>query len=177
MSIDQYEEQYPPAVEFKPSRFVWCDPAEIPPRQWLFGKHLIRGFVSATVAPGGLGKSSVSQVEALAMVTGRALMGDAPPKPLRVWCWNGEDPQHELQRRIAAACVHYQITPDQITDRLMTDSGRDVPITIAQANGQGVQVATPIRDALITAIQSNDIDVLVIDPFATSHAVPPKFNS
>ena len=52
-----------------------------------------------------------------------------------------------------------------------------MPITIAQANGQGVQVATPIRDALITAIQSNDIDVLVIDPFATSHAVPENDNA
>jgi hypothetical protein len=177
MSAHAYEEEFRPAVEFTPSPYIWCDPADIPPRQWLFGKHLIRGFVSATVAPGGLGKSSLLQVEALAMVTGRALMGDAPPEPLRVWCWNGEDPQHELQRRIAAACLHYQITTDQIDNRLMNDSGRDVPITIAQANGQGVQVAVPTRDALIKAIQANDIDVLVVDPFATSHSVPENDNA
>lgn len=177
MSIDDYEEEFMPAVEFTPSRFVWRDPAEIPPRQWLFAKHLIRGFVSATVAPGGLGKSSLLQVEALAMVAGRDLMGDAPPKPLRVWCWNGEDPQHELQRRIAAACVHYQIEPDEIGDRLMMDSGRDVPITLVQANGHGVHVAMPTRDALVKAIQANEIDVLVVDPFATSHAVPENDNA
>lgn len=175
--VDAYQEETGPAVEFTPSPYVWRDPAEIPPREWLFAKHLIRGFVSATVAPGGLGKSSLIQVEALAMVTGRDLMGDAPPEPLRVWCWNGEDPQHELERRVAAACLHYQITPEQIDSRLMNDSGRDVPITIAQGNAQGVQVAIPTRDALVKAIKANRIDVLVVDPFATSHAVPENDNA
>lgn len=175
--ISAYEEEPGPAVEFTPSPFVWRDPAEIPPREWLFGKHLIRGFVSATVAPGGLGKSSLLQVEALAMVTGRDLMGDAPPEPLRVWCWNGEDPDHELQRRVAAACLHYQITPDQIDNRLMQDSGRDVPITIAAHGPSGAQVAIPTRDALVKAIKASRVDVLVVDPFATSHAVPENDNA
>lgn len=173
---DAYQEEIEPIVKFRPSPYIWCAPADIPPREWLFAKHLIRGFVSATVAPGGLGKSSLLQVEALAMVTGRDLMGDAPPEPLRVWCWNGEDPQHELRRRIAASCLHYQITADQIGNRLMNDSGRDVPITIARGTAQGVQVAIPTRDALVQAIRASKIDVLVVDPFATSHSVPENDN-
>jgi hypothetical protein len=43
---------------------VWRDPATIPPRAWLYGRHYIRKFVSCTVAPGSLGKSSLAVVEA-----------------------------------------------------------------------------------------------------------------
>ena len=41
------------------------------------------------------------------MATGRALLGDAPVCPLRVWYWNGGDPMDELERRFAAASLHY----------------------------------------------------------------------
>ncbi|MBX9829321.1 MAG: AAA family ATPase [Xanthobacteraceae bacterium] len=47
--------------------FVWRHPSEIPRRDWLYGHHLIRRFLSATVAPGAVGKSSLLLVEALAM--------------------------------------------------------------------------------------------------------------
>ena len=160
-----------PPPMFRPTPYVWRDPATIPPRQFLFGKHLIRQFVSMTVAPGALGKSSNMTVETLAMLTGRALLGDAPPEPLRVWSWNGEDPRDELDRRFQAACKHYGITALDIDDRYMSDSGRDVPIKLASMGKDGVKVATPTADALIEAIRANRIDVLVIDPFVTSHDV------
>ena len=35
--------------------YTWVDPAAIPPRQRLYGRHLIRKFYSITVAPGGDG--------------------------------------------------------------------------------------------------------------------------
>jgi len=155
----------------QPTAFSLRPASEIPPRQWLFGQHLIRGFLSLTVAPGGLGKSSMVLVEALAMATGKPLLGDAPPKPLRVWVWNGEDPREEIERRIAAACLHYLIEPDDIADRLLIDSGRDVPIRIATANGGAVQVAKPVSEALIAAIRDCAVDVLIVDPFVTSHEV------
>jgi hypothetical protein len=52
---------------------------EIPARQWLYGKHLLRKFVSVDVAAGGLGKSSVKIGEALAMTANRSLYGRAHP--------------------------------------------------------------------------------------------------
>jgi len=159
-------------VAFNPTAFRLRPAADIPPREWLFGQHLIRGFLSLTVAPGGLGKSSMVLVEALAMATGQSLLGDAPPEPLRVWVWNGEDPREEIERRIAAACLQYDIKSDDIADRLMIDSGRDVPIQIATANGGGVQVAKPVTEALIAAIKASKVDVLIVDPFVTSHTVP-----
>lgn len=59
-----------------PTEFSWRDPSTIPPRPWLYGQHLIRKQVSVTVAPGGVGKSSLTICEALAMVSGRELLGD-----------------------------------------------------------------------------------------------------
>lgn len=160
------------AAEITPTPFVLRPASEIPPREWLFGRHLIRGFLSLTVAPGGLGKSSMVLVEALAMATGKPLTGCAPPKPLRVWVWNGEDPREEIERRIAAACIHYDLTADEIGDRLLVDSGRDVPITLADQAGGTVRVATPVAARLESAIRTAGVDVLIVDPFVTSHQVP-----
>ena len=90
--------------------FMLPDHTTIRPRDWLYDRHYIRGYISATVAPGGAGKSSLVIVEALAMATGRDLLGVKPRRRLKVWLWNGEDPLDELQRRIAAACKHYGIS-------------------------------------------------------------------
>ena len=160
----------PPAT-IRPTPYAWRDPETIPPRQWLYGRHLIRSFVSLTVAPGALGKSSLVTVETLAMLTGRDLLGERPPHPLRVWSWNGEDPRDELDRRFQAACAHYDIGAEDIGNRFMSDSGRDVPIKLASMGRGGVQVATPTVDALVAAIRDNAIDVLIVDPFVTSHDV------
>lgn len=160
-----------------PTAFVLRPAHEIPPRQWLYGKHLIRGFLSLTVAPGGLGKSSMVLVDALAMATGKALLGSKPPEPLRVWVWNGEDPREEIERRITAACVHYGITADDLGDRLLVDSGRDLPIILATTGNDGVRIARPVADQLKAAIRAAKIDVLIIDPFVTTHEVNENDNT
>lgn len=164
-------EEVPFAKKVTPSPFALRDAKLIPPRQWLYGTHLIRGFVSLTVAPGGLGKSSMVLVEALAMATGRDLLGIQPRGTSRVWVWNGEDPKEELERRIAAACKHYGIDGDQLADRLLVDSGRTLPICLVKMDKGGVSVAEPVVDELIKAIREHQIDVLVVDPFVTTHSV------
>src|SRR5262249_21245019 len=85
------------------------DPATFPPRAWLYGKHYQRGTVSATVAPGGAGKSSSILVEALVMATGQPLLEERPQQRCRVWVHNGEESRQEMERRILAICQHYEI--------------------------------------------------------------------
>jgi len=84
----------PPLIEARP--FVLRDPKTLPKRDWIYGTHLIRKFGSATFAPSGSGKSTLMIVEALAIATGRPLLGITPRKRARVWYWNGEDPFDEL---------------------------------------------------------------------------------
>jgi hypothetical protein len=59
--------------------FTWRDPRSIPPRRFVYDKHYIRQFISTTVAPGGVGKSSLGIVEALSMASGRAPGHQARP--------------------------------------------------------------------------------------------------
>lgn len=151
--------------------FLWSDPAELPRRQWLYGHHLIRGFVSATVSPGGLGKSAMTMCEALASVSGRALLGEWVATPLRVWVINLEDPRDELQRRITAAMLHHDIEPDDVHGRLFLDSGRERGLCIASQNKDGVLINLPDVDAVTNEILANKIDVVIVDPFVSSHQV------
>src|SRR5262249_17719746 len=85
--------------------------ADIPPWEWLYGRHLLRGEVSVTVATGGTGKSTSAIVEALAQTSGRALLNEQVPKPLRVILVNLEDTRNTMDKRIAAVMQHYGLTP------------------------------------------------------------------
>ena len=158
--------------------YVWIDPANIPQRDWLYGRLLIRKFVTATVAPGGLGKSSLITVETLSQVSGKDLIGVTPKEPLRVWLWNLEDPQEETQRKIQAAAKHYRLRPEDIGNRLFVDSGRDRPLVIATTavNG-GPMIVRPVVDALVAEIIDKQIDILTIDPFVSCHELPENDNT
>ena len=54
--------------------FVLRSEKDIPPREWLYGHHLIRGFVSLTIAPGGVGKTALLVLDSIAMASGRDLI-------------------------------------------------------------------------------------------------------
>ncbi|MGT2468957.1 AAA family ATPase [Mesorhizobium atlanticum] len=158
--------------------FVWRDPASISPRQWLFGKHYIRGYATGTVAPGGTGKTAMTIVEALSMATALDLIGGNPsPAPLKVWLWNLEDPTEEIERRIAAAVQHHGIDPSTLAGQLFVNSGRDTPLVIAKKVRETITVLEPVVGALAAEIRAKGIDVLIIDPFVSSHALPENDNS
>lgn len=165
------EDIAPPPRQIRATPYVWRSPEKIPPREWLYGRHLIRRFLSTTVAPGAAGKTSLLLVEAVAMVTGRALLGVKPGKPLRVWYWNGEDPLEEIERRVAAICIHYGIEPAEIEGRLFLDTGRESEIVLAVNTKDGAQIAQPVVEALSRTIAENEIDVVIIDPFVSSHRI------
>lgn len=165
-------------IPFHAAPFVWRDPASIPPRQWLFGRHYIRRYVTGTVAPGGTGKTAMTIVEALSMSTALDLIGGNPsPTPLKVWLWNLEDPAEEIERRIAAAVQHHGIDPTTLDGQLFVNSGRDTPLVIARKIRETVTVLEPVIDNLVDEIRTNSIDVLIVDPFVSSHALPENDNA
>jgi len=158
--------------------FVWRDAALIPKREWLYGKHLLRKFSSLDVAAGGVGKSSVKVGEAVAMASGRELYGKSLPEgALTVWLWNLEDPAEEIERRIHATMMRFRIAPAEIAGRLYVDSGRDQPLIIAREGPDGAVIARPVVDALIEEMLARRIDVLIVDPFISSHAVSENDNN
>jgi RecA-family ATPase len=93
--------------------------------------------VSATIAPGGVGKSTNAIVEALAMVTGlplphRSALRIAPGKRLLVGYVNGEDPIEETQRHFQAAMLYFGIKPEDVESRLFIDSRHDQDFVFAR---------------------------------------------
>lgn len=156
--------------------FVYRDPRTIPPREWIYGRHLIRRFLSTTVAPGAVGKPSLVLVEAIAMVTGRPLLGITPPRPMRVWYVNLEDPLEETERHVAAICLHYGIDARELEGRLFLDSGRTAEIIIASRQRDGVKIAEPVIEDLTASMIENAIDHMVVDPFVSSHRVTENAN-
>lgn len=175
--IDSQNENSPRArADRLPTPFVWRDPSTIPPRPWLYGHHLIRQQVSVTVAPGGVGKSSLTICEALAMASGRELLGDWTAQGLKVWIYNLEDTRDELERRIIAAMQHHAVTPDEINGRLYVDTGRERTLSTAIQTRDGIQIIKPEMEALAQEIAAREIDVLVIDPFVSSHQVSENDN-
>jgi len=167
--FQQHRDEYPRDKGRLPTPFVWQDPATLPRRPWLYGRHLLRKQVSVTVAPGGVGKSSLSIVEGLAMASERELLGDWTAKGLKVWIYNLEDPRDELQLRITAAMQHHNVHPDEINGRLFIDTGRERELCTAIQTRKGVQIVKPEIDALAHEIAERCIDVLVVDPFVSSH--------
>lgn len=164
-----------PGIHPTPYRFP--DPRLIPPRESLYAGHYIRKWVSSTIAPSKVGKSTLVLAEALAMASGKALLGVLPAGQFRVWWWNGEDPLDELERRAAAAMQHYGLTREDVGDRLLIDSGRDMPINLAIQERSGAKIVAATERELVQAILENRIDVTIFDPFISLHKVSENDNN
>jgi hypothetical protein len=147
--------------------YVAPDPATIPKRAWLHGGHYIRQAATATVAPGGFGKTTLTLYEAVSMVA----------DGLVVWYLSGEDPKVEIDRRIAAHCQHHGIDLVALPGRLYVDDRSTFKLTI----GKSPKVASVLFDEASLklfedAILFDQIDVVMLDPFVSFHSVPENDN-
>ena len=148
-----------------PTAFVPIDPEKIPKRRWVYDTAYIRSYVSVLASQGGVGKTSLQIVEALAICTGRDLLGEQVHERTNVWLINLEDPMEEAQRRIAAAMKYYNIKPQDIEGRLFVDAGRDVQIKFAIQNRDGVTTNDEMVQYMSDKIEQYGIGMVFIDPW------------
>jgi hypothetical protein len=153
------------------------DPTTIPPRQWLYGTQLVRGSVSVLVAPGGVGKTAYSMGIGLALAANRQIFDEKIFQQVNVAVLNLEEPMDELERRLAALMIHHAIDREAVERRYFLYSGDDRRITIAAMSTDGFDIVFPDAEAMIREIQAHEIGVLVVDPFAESHALEENSNS
>lgn len=158
--------------------FQWRDASTIPPRPWIFGRWLLRNCVTAVVAPGGVGKSSLMSAVSLSLASGMPFLGrDVIGGAKTVWLWNLEDDGDELARSLHAASRHHAISPYAITNRLFVNSGPDGDgLCTAVEDRTGFRLLKPIYDAMIAELAARSIDVLIVDPFVSSHQVSENDN-
>jgi hypothetical protein len=148
----------------------------MPSREWLYGNHYVRKFMSCTIGSSGLGKSSLAIVEALAMATGRNLLGVDVEEPLRVWYHNGEDPMEEIERRFLAATKYYGISNDDIGERLFVTSGRDIDLKLAVTQLHKVVIDIKAAAQLKVEIRERKVDVAIFDPLTSMHLIDENDN-
>ncbi|MBL8773896.1 MAG: AAA family ATPase [Phenylobacterium sp.] len=157
--------------------YVWRHPSEIPRREWLYGDHYLRGFLTATFAPGAVGKSALAIGEALAMATGRPLLGVQPNGRYRVGYFNGEDPLEETERRVGAAMLYFGVRPDEVEGFFFWGSGREAGLVVAEQTPDGTVINRPVVERVKADVARYGLDALVIDPFVSSHRVTENDNN
>jgi hypothetical protein len=178
---------HPSAGPVRATPYLWRDPSGIPLRDWIYGRQLLRGSVSVIVAPGATGKTALMTGTALALATGRDLLGKRVWGGSKaVWLWNLEDSGDELARGIQAAALHWEVGPGDLTQvdpqgrewpLLYVDSGLDgAELKIAREEREGFRIIAPVVEALVTELRERTIDVLIVDPFVSSHAVSENDN-
>lgn len=153
-------------------------PGRIAPRQWVFGRIYMRGVYSLLVASGGSGKSALTMVEVLSLVTGRELIPGHRVwgGPKTVWYHNGEDSQDEQLRRLAAAMQHYGITHADLGGRLILTSGHDYPIKLGGMGQNGPELTPGAGQWIVETARSLKVDVLILDPLGAVHGLPENSN-
>lgn len=153
------------------------DPQAIPPRAWLYGTRLIRGFVTVLVAPGGTGKSTYALGVAMCLAAGRKLLGDHVHRQVNAWVMNLEDPLEEMERRVAAMMMRHGLKADELRGRLFLHSGRDRRLFMAAKSADGYEIVHPDEEQVIRLAIAGQIGTIVVDPFVKSHSLEENSNA
>ena len=154
-----------------PTPYEMFNALTLPRREWVYGYDYIRKYISVTASAGGIGKTSLINVEALAIATGKPLLGVAVKQQTNVWVINLEDPISEMQMRTIAAMQHYGITPEEVKGRLFMDGEDTMQITLAAEGRDGLITNDDMLAAMIRVVKQNNIGAIILDPFVSAHLV------
>ena len=160
-----------------PTPIADVDPFTLPRRKWVYGNTYIRNFVTVTASAGGIGKTSLTAVEALAIATGRNLLEQEVKEQTNVWLLNLEDPLEEMQLRVAAAMQHYGIKYADVSGKLFMDAEDTIEMTFATETRDGLLQNDELLAYMTEKIKSNNIGVVIIDPFVSTHMVNENSNA
>jgi AAA domain len=153
------------------------DPALIPRRNWVIKNLLLRGFVTALISPGGTGKSQLINAIGVSLTSTDDFLDIGVDHKANVLIINNEDSTDELKMRVSGICQHHQIVFSQLSESLFMYSGYSDPLILADYSNDGTVKATSKKDELIELIKQHQIDVLIIDPFVSTHQIEENKNS
>jgi RecA-family ATPase len=140
----------------------------IPPRQWAYGRFLLLGSAAVIGAVDGGGKGAIAVVIALAMITGRPLLGERVWRTGPVAIVAYEDDDEEWHRRIAAACLHYEIDYDAVIGQIhFLRPAAGYRICFGTYVDRNLQF--PHGDQIIERLRNIGAVLLIIDPFNQCH--------
>lgn len=144
------------------------EPGDIPPRQWLLGNEFCRQYISSIVAAGGTGKSALRLLQFVSMAIDRPLCGQYVFRRSRVLLISLEDDSEELQRRIKALLIHYNISRSELDGWLYCASPKQLKLAVMQGR---VRIRGDLETRLRETIQRINPDLVGLDPFVKTHAL------
>ena len=140
---------------------------QLPARPWAYGHFLMFGSVGVIGAVDGSGKSAIAVVMALAVITGRPLLGEKIWRSGPVGVVTYEDDEMEWHRRIAAACCHHDLDYASMLPgfRFIRKPGGRVSFASMTPGG----TVFPDGEAIVEALHEIGAALLIIDPFNHAH--------
>ena len=141
--------------------------AAIPPRQWAYGQFLLFKNAAALGGIDGGGKGTIAVAMALAMITGKSLLGEHVWRAGPIVIVSYEDDEIEWGRRIAAACLHYGLDYTAVMPAVnfIRRPGGRISFA-ASAEGRAI---FPDGDAIAGHVRRLGAVLLLIDPFNHCH--------
>lgn len=151
----------------------------VTPRAWLLKGKLIREAVTLLGAPGSAGKSLWSLQVAVALAIGsqtlgdttiaEALLGTPVLEETSVLVVNNEDPNDELDRRLAAVMTHWGIPRENAHGRIKLFSGAQQKFRLVKRSPKGGYERSDEAQMLVDYVRKQGIGCIVFDPFVSLH--------
>jgi hypothetical protein len=148
-----------------------------PPRGWLLGNIFARKFLSSLLADGAVGKTALRYAQLLSLATGRALTGDHVFLRCRVLIISLEDDINELRRRVLAAMRRYKINRSELKGWLFYAAPGTKGGKLMRMDARGQLTRGALAANIEAVVVARKIDIVAIDPFVKSHAVPENENT
>ena len=136
------------------------DSIKLEPRPWLVDGFLLRKSVTALVAPGGTGKSSLALTLGCSIAAGNDVLGLGLRESTNVMLLSYEDDKSEIERRYKAVCKKHNLSFGQHNVYLPNK-----PIQIFDLEGSQPKPTLSARGLSDNLIEL-DIGLLVIDPLS-----------
>ena len=154
------------------------NPREIEPRDWLSVGLLLCRQITLLISPGGVGKSTLAMLIAVAVALGRRDMipGRDVTKAGNVLVVNSEDDLSEMQRRLAGVLTSYGIDPAELTGRFHLQSLYGQSGLLANFTDGKVEDGVLVNK-LVDFCLGRKIKLIVIDPLVGFHDVSENDNT
>jgi hypothetical protein len=129
-----------------PTLLTEFDEMLLPRRHWLYGTSYIRGYISVLASAGGVGKTSMTIVEALSMATGRPLLARSTRAGQCVADQLGRPTQRAANMRVLAAMKHYGLKKEDVYGKLFIDGEDDIKMVMAAEGRDGLVTNDALAD-------------------------------
>jgi len=144
------------------------DAYSLPVREWVVGRRLQRGFITAMFAPGGVSKSMFSLLSAFSVASGESYTGESLHRQGKVWIINNEDDEPEQLRRLAGIAKHHAVD-DSVLYSISLSCGYGNPYVTSTVDKDGNVVHHPNAEKIIAEARANKVNYIIIDPFISIH--------